>query len=965
MSKPCQLRVLESGKYCCQVDQFEVYDNCLGQLKFANLPEVAIEYEITPDTWIPATPATISGAGCVDLLKPGTYRFDIDCEALDGTVAPEEAPMSLCYECCRIEDWGPILSAQLEALCEKLLASDDTAANVEIINELQAICDKLLDLITNIGDLSAVAESLQTLIDQLTALCDKIEEGFDNMLECLEEIKVSLGLVVDGLVAICEKLDTANTNLEAICTKLDTANTSLEALCDKLDNILAAITAAVAAIALLKECNTAENEAICAKLEALLEQGVTDADCLAQIKTLLEEAKACNTEENTAICGKLDTLLEAVCPKPPCAATGTNPVTYTNSDNETEMDVSLGGNGDIKISSGSGDGSDAEITAYITACLAAGNDVDLTVVGLDPADTVAVTLLAAAQTNPFPGFYNQAVDGTGTGAGSFKVQTMTATCLETVEEAGVALKTYDQCAVTCLEDIKDLLTKPQYQSTVVYESNCVSLTSNGVYTTAPDVATDATGVSLIGEDFAGNEIVYFQDPVGAFTWVDYCTGRLEELTANALTVPYQLSCLLADGSLTIALEVCDENLQNIGFQFAGGDATVNSGTGELVVQQTGTLVVCGDDTYLFDCFGNIVTEYEIVKPAEDNSLGQCVAQIKNTLQSVLTECEDACAQSAVIGWCGRPAQFAEYSYGDITESSLPDFNAAWEAAGGKTWIAAEDGVTGGECHWFCPAIEGATFTINGVAAGNGNVVVSPNPNAEALGCVAKPALSTVGCLDAAILAALESMATNQELATAKLCVIEENTNTAAPCAEPVPENGLDKEALTLTISGDVVANYPEGQAISLQNANAENCGSATSAGGAEFNGTSTVIPITECELDEGKTPAVIVKAQPVKTATLAAIKTIKTLTAVRTLTKATVIPVREVTLNTFQAEEGSFVAADSIKLLSAERTLLGTATIAKVSETTYAMEKNTVAEADLTKVAFAEKATLTKTAEKV
>ena len=539
--------------------------------------------------------------------------------------------------------------------------------------------------------------------DQLEKICELVElETVNNeaVLECLAELKLLTAANNDAL-ALAEIL----TSLQAVCDKLlaqadqnDDVIGALQDLCDKILSTNGSL------------------EALCEKIE---EGNAEQLACLKDIKSELAAIIA----ELALVCTKLngiqETLDSVICPKPLCAAEGTAPVTYTNVDEATELTVSVGGNGDIKIDAGGGDGSEAELTQYIEACLAAGNDVEITSAGVEAGDLATATLLAGAQTNAFPNFYNESVNAVATGNGTFKVQSMTATCLETVEDAGVTLKTYDQCAVDILEASLD--TQQQ----------------------------------------------------------------------------------------TLA-KLCD----------------------------------------------------------------------------VLGECEDACAQSAVIGFCGRPANEAEYSYGGITESTLEAFNAAWEASGGKTWIAAEDGVSGGECHWFCPAIPGADFTINGETAANGNIVVSPNPNAEALGCEAKPVLNTLGCRDDAILAALESMAANQELATAKLCLIEENTGTG-PCAAPVPENGLDKEALTLTISGDVVANYPEGQAIDLQNANAESCGTATSAGGAKYDPDSntTIIPITECELDEGKEPVSIVQAKPVKAATLQAIKTVKTLTAVKTITR--------------------------------------------------------------------------------
>lgn len=207
MSKPCQLRVLSSGKYCCEVDQFEVYENCIGQLKFANLPEVTLEYEITPDTWIPANPASISGSDCVALYKAGTYRFGIDCEALNGTQAPEEGALSLCYQCCRIEDYGQELLVCFQELKGLIVAGNDATALAEIISNLESLCKKLLEMLTALEVLPALCEKLEKVLESLENLCTKIEEGFEAMLECFEEMKELLDSIESELSDQTELLE--------------------------------------------------------------------------------------------------------------------------------------------------------------------------------------------------------------------------------------------------------------------------------------------------------------------------------------------------------------------------------------------------------------------------------------------------------------------------------------------------------------------------------------------------------------------------------------------------------------------------------------------------------------------------------------------------------------------------------------------------------------------------------------
>lgn len=98
MANICQIRVLSSGKYCCESKHLTVRPCCVGEVSFTNLPLTTIEVETTPDNWTAADPATIEGDGCVKLYKSGTYRFGVDCEALNGTLAPEEGAIGLCYD---------------------------------------------------------------------------------------------------------------------------------------------------------------------------------------------------------------------------------------------------------------------------------------------------------------------------------------------------------------------------------------------------------------------------------------------------------------------------------------------------------------------------------------------------------------------------------------------------------------------------------------------------------------------------------------------------------------------------------------------------------------------------------------------------------------------------------------------------------------------------------------------------
>lgn len=138
-----------------------------------------------------------------------------------------------------------------------------------------------------------------------------------------------------------------------------------------------------------------------------------------------------------------------------------------------------------------------------------------------------------------------------------------------------------------------------------------------------------------------------------------------------------------------------------------------------------------------------------------------------------------------------------------------------------------------------------------------------------------------------------TIADGDDLATAKLCLLEEHLNPAAPCPATVPPEGLNKELQTLTLEGNVVANYGLEQNVNLQNANGESCGTATVSDTVEsvYNSETnqTVITLQECELDEGKTPVQIVKATAVKALTVAAIKTVKSFAIKKVVVKKQVV----------------------------------------------------------------------------
>jgi hypothetical protein len=205
----CEIRVTNSGVYCCDIKNIMVRQGCIYTIKSANFPVTPVLMQVG-DEWVP-TAITVGGDDtCVNIFKPGMYMLDFDCTTIQNTVAPEEGAMSLCFECVCPEDYGEILSMQLAELCEKIVAGDDTMAIMQIISQLQEICTKLLALISNLEN---VSESLTTLTSQLEAvltalenLCTKIEDGFEAMLECFDEMKETLSSIESESVQTNENL---------------------------------------------------------------------------------------------------------------------------------------------------------------------------------------------------------------------------------------------------------------------------------------------------------------------------------------------------------------------------------------------------------------------------------------------------------------------------------------------------------------------------------------------------------------------------------------------------------------------------------------------------------------------------------------------------------------------------------------------------------------------------------------
>lgn len=241
-----------------------------------------------------------------------------------------------------------------------------------------------------------------------------------------------------------------------------------------------------------------------------------------------------------------------------------------------------------------------------------------------------------------------------------------------------------------------------------------------------------------------------------------------------------------------------------------------------------------------------------------NKIGDNV-KIKNV-------CLGPCADSAVRGHCGRPNTTVSYQYGGIKADNLEQFVAAWEAAGGKTWIADFEGIGGGECHWYCPALPGADFIIDGEIQDEA-LEVYPNPNPSV--CPEKDAVSTVGCYDRYIANLLGQVLTCMEdIKDMNAVQLDKECNEACPDELVSP---LVKSDNSFTV-GPEGNNYKPGQTVAFYDENGNTLGTAIVNGeGVTGEDGSTTYPVTDCTVPEDEAanvqtvkPVLQVAAQAVK-----------------------------------------------------------------------------------------------------
>ena len=181
----CEIRVTESGLYCCEIPHITVRTGCFVQIKSANLPETAVSMAVGEE--LAPTDYVVGGdSACTTIYKPGEYVLDFDCASLHATPAPEEGAISLCIEKCCPDDPAEFQNM----LLQELLAGN--SADEEQLAALQALCDKMEKLIVTSNDATALA----TLIEQMEAVCDKIlasqeadAQSAEDTLAYLEDLK--------------------------------------------------------------------------------------------------------------------------------------------------------------------------------------------------------------------------------------------------------------------------------------------------------------------------------------------------------------------------------------------------------------------------------------------------------------------------------------------------------------------------------------------------------------------------------------------------------------------------------------------------------------------------------------------------------------------------------------------------------------------------------------------------------
>lgn len=302
-----------------------------------------------------------------------------------------------------------------------------------------------------------------------------------------------------------------------------------------------------------------------------------------------------------------------------------------------------------------------------------------------------------------------------------------------------------------------------------------------------------------------------------------------------------------------------------------------------------------------DCDNNIIeVNPKCIQPPKQEVCDTSLLDLLNSVKTIKTDGLTGADYTKALCYInGRPNANVSWEWFDNNEQpattiiqgdDLESFIANVKAAGYTEFSV-------GERHYICPVPASYNgpgthfFEADGETVNKGETVelatLEGAPTkviADAVRC----ALQTIGCNDDRRDTLLQDTLTIAQEALDKQCLLDDFWMN---CADDAVVETLDKEALTLTLKGDVGAQYTEGRTISLKDAAGNICGSATSTGKTSYNVETdlTTVTISECELADGKTPVQIVTAKPVLTATVQAVKNVVK-AQVRTLT-----PIKEAT----------------------------------------------------------------------
>lgn len=181
------------------------------------------------------------------------------------------------------------------------------------------------------------------------------------------------------------------------------------------------------------------------------------------------------------------------------------------------------------------------------------------------------------------------------------------------------------------------------------------------------------------------------------------------------------------------------------------------------------------------------------------------------LAETITECPNACAESATRLTIGRPAP-GTYSYGGVTGASIQEFEENWEAQGGKAYITNQNGTGDGtgsiEAHWICPAIEGEEVLFNGEPLEQ-PLTISPNPMAGELGCLPEKVLNTKLCAET--IAALTEGSEDPTLTTCPAGAGGETGTTTHQIQDNQTDFSWGYNGTTLKLQGQNPLNSPDAQ----------------------------------------------------------------------------------------------------------------------------------------------------------